>query len=287
MLTARKLAYRAWLQAEEEPFLETMQQLSPCELPIPPMGRQEKAALHEAVMADAVQIHREMEWDRDALEMRLPQLAAATRVASRCMWQLARSYRVEGAASAKACCSLWQAPYAGPTGLQQQRRRAEHGEAPLRVGLISFGYSGGADRSASVILLDRWMDVASLMGSLDVAAFWGTGCRLLPGVSLKEALPSFPFDAAGPRSARFDAVVGFLELDSAHSMVWREDWSSRSRITWWELDSWLLCMAIYIPPLSNDHPEHERRQLMAEAFRQYDAAMEARARDKRSWDAVI
>ena len=154
---------------------------------------------------------------------------------------------------------------------------------PFRIVGLSQGLSGGADVSGYRLLRDRWVDFFALTSALDPSLIISTGCRLLPGARLDLLLPSCQYIPHGPRSRRYDAVCGFTPVASGVPVDSKPDWTTTSRIQWFQAGHNLAPVGGYVPPLgglrADGMPgctEVDRVAVVDELFRQVDSVKRER-----------
>ncbi len=252
-------------------------------------------ALHlaHAAAADVEALQAEMTWDDDALECTVPGLLAASRVLLRllrheaglAMTSVQREHRdaatrgqLRGRRHRATPPTLASSAYGGPsrkvnpaTSAQQPLDHSLLGcQGHIDIGGISCGRSGGADINGSKILQQRWLDLAVVWEALGVNVFIGTGCRLLPGADLVEAVPGWSCQALGPRSNEFDSVCIFAKPGSTPLFNLVPMPLASSRITWAQLSVSVHVGGFYVPPLNANHTEAERESVLMLVFEQYD-----------------
>ena len=234
-----------------------------------------------SILHDIDAVRDERFWSNSDLAALQPGLAAAVRVidgqlslAKKAAQQIIHAKHGRKNCAGPSCVA---SAYAGPPLVQEAVQSGpSHDDAtgsasllPFNITCLNFGYSGGADPQGTVLALDRWRDVSLVASSLQTDLLVGTACRLLDGACLQDVLPEFPFTAMGPRSKRYDAVVGFAPCDTDAEIIWRAEWSHLSRVSWFHVLDQVVVAGFTLPPKSSA-TDDERAVLVRQIFIQYD-----------------
>ncbi|CAK0887525.1 unnamed protein product, partial [Prorocentrum cordatum] len=203
-------------------------------------------------------------------------LTAALHASATAAGQLAEGRR--GQRSQGPSATLGSSAYAGPLRMVPHAAdpAATQAASGWTLGGVSAGLSGGANLQGTGILTHRWRDKGTLMTALDVEFFLSTACRLLPGIDLSRHVPDFPFEAMGPATAKYGAVVGFRHHEARAPIEWLSGATDTDRIQWYVADGEVLIGGFAIPPKGPEAPEESRRELVDALFSQYDRIRRSR-----------
>ena len=182
---------------------------------------------------DVGALNMEQCWDDARLALRLPSVAAASRVLRSRLTSVVRTARAQVGDSARLRGTLTCTAYAGA----RQQRQDPPNENPTRShGLRITGISGGSSGLASIagdsVLVPRWVDLSSLLRALNSDIAIVTGCR--QPVEVNAVSPDFFFECIGPVSSAFDATCILFPRDplaGEPAVQWRADLSQTNRIT--------------------------------------------------------